>query len=116
MLMEHAEGSGEGVLMQGTGGQRMELGNRREREGGRGGREVSRTLRLLGEPGDANGAQLYRLPLSYQRDFVCKMHQVEISIAPFRFKWRSEAQKSINGLNSRLTLVSRGVCPLNQPR
>jgi hypothetical protein len=44
-------------------------------------RRVSRTLRLLEEPGGAAGAQLYRLPSSYRRDFVCNMHDAEISIS-----------------------------------
>lgn len=61
----------------GAGNQGMTYGMRKKREGGRGRGEV-RTLRLLEEPFDAAGAQLYRLPLSYRRDFVCKTYDINL--------------------------------------
>jgi hypothetical protein len=49
-------------------------GTRRKRAGemGRGDGEVSRTLGLLEEQADVADARWYRLPSSYQQDFVCK--------------------------------------------
>lgn len=50
-----------------------------------------RTLGLLEEPGGVADARLYRLPLSYRQDFVCKMREVIISTSSLLIKLNSKA-------------------------
>ena len=69
---------------------KREILTRREEEEGRGSGEVSRTLGLLEEPSDVAGAQLYRLPSSYRRDFVWKTYDVRISISLSNSRWISK--------------------------